>query len=422
MAKLKDSTPKKIVLILVCAVVGLALGLVITVAVQGTSGWHKWEAWQEEHVAALQEQADAYNPAVFPAGVLEGNETYRVGVDVAKLGDARFNQLRGLITHNSYKQKMPPVGSLVFGAVSLWGGAGRGEFEYTFPPLNEQLDSGVMGLELDLSYTKEEDGNARFLFCHAPLLDMNSSAIDAGTALREIRLWSKMNPKHLPILLLIEPKDATVKPFNIYGMDDEHMPDFEKLLRENLGDSLITPANFLGDYADFAALRKENDWPLLKNMLGKVVVLLHPSDVTAAYVQSDPTLRTQGMFPALNYDHPQASIVLCNDPKEALERRAELIDEKNLIVRARLDVWPEYSAERYAQSMASGAQWLSTDYPPRKDRLGKTPLYYGLTLGDEENYFLMPQQPPARGEAVAESDNTYHVATFPGGGTAEIVV
>ncbi|MDR1410364.1 MAG: hypothetical protein LBJ12_08955 [Oscillospiraceae bacterium] len=406
MKKHKKGLAWKIPLCVLCVILAGVIAVGGTVAVQGISGWHKWEDWQEEHIQALEDAQKSAAPLTEAQAFAA--ERARTGVDVAKAiqDGVKFNQLRGIITHNSYKQQMPPVSSLIFNSLYRFGVGRKAEFEYTFQPLSDQLNSGVMGLELDVSYTKEKDGLARFLFCHAPLIDMNSSAIDAAAAFREIALWSQAHPKHLPIVLLLEPKDISIPPFKLYGMDDGHLADFDRIVRENLGEALLMPAEMLGGYSDFAAMRKADGWLPLEKTLGKVIALLHPGHVTDAYFALDGTLRTQAMFPALGrneWENPQASFVLVNDPKEAYDNRAKLIEEQNLIVRSRLDSYPDYTPEEYKLCMESGAQWMSSDYPiPWGEDPNGTgqPLWHftidadgsvkGITFGGKEEHATKP--------------------------------
>ncbi|MDR3345045.1 MAG: hypothetical protein LBT21_05595 [Oscillospiraceae bacterium] len=410
MKKRKKGLLWKIPLCTLCALLAAILVLGAAIAIQGKTGWHEWEDWQQEHLAQLRAASLTLEPQSREAALAA--EKARTGVDVGaeiKSG-TKFNQLRGLITHNSYKQKMPAAGSFVFNSLYLFGSGMKGEYEYTFEPLTDQLNNGVMGLELDLYYTME-NGAPRFLFCHAPLIDMNSSAIDAGLALEELALWSKAHPSHLPIVLLIEPKEVSLSPFNIYGMDKQYFAEFDKLIRDSLGDSLLSPADMLGDYTDFAALRADDGWLPLEQTLGKFVPLFHPNEtLTPEYIAIDSTLRTQAMFPAFQWQdwaNPLASFVLANDPKEAYDNSSLLVDEQNLIVRSRVDVWPEYTAEEYKLCMESGAQWFSTDYPKRTDAVG-TPSYFEFAA------------PSADLPEVVKTPGDYHISLFPSGGTAMI--
>ncbi|MDR1805416.1 MAG: hypothetical protein LBQ80_01410 [Clostridium sp.] len=360
--KKKKALLWKIPLALISIILAAVLALAAVVAVQGIDGWREWEEWQKEHVEGLSFNVPATDKEAYAL------EMQRTGVDVeqAVKDGVSFNRLRGLITHNSYKQQMPAVGSVIFDSLYKFGVGREGEYEYKFPSLSEQLSSGVMGLELDLSYYSGKDGD-ELLFCHVPLLDMNSSAINAGLAVKEIALWSEANPKHLPIVILLEPKDVSIPGFRLHGMDNEHLQEFDKLLRDNLGDSLLTPNDMLGGYSDFGALRADDGWLPLEQTLGKVIVLLHPGDLTEDYIALDQSLRTQAMFPAMQWQQgasPQASFVLANYPDVAYQNSRQLLEEQNLIVRTRIDSYPEHSLEDYFYAMNCGAQWISTDYPP----------------------------------------------------------
>ena len=117
-------------------------------------------------------------------------------------------------------------------------------------------------------------------------------------------------------------------------------------------------------------MRSADSWPALKDCAGKIIVLLHPCDVTDDYIKTDSSIKTQAMFPVLGKegaDASYASFILINDPFTAAEY-CEAAAEKNLIVRTRADDYPSFSDERYAAADVCGAQIVTTDYPPRTVR------------------------------------------------------
>ncbi|MCL2023408.1 MAG: Ca2+-dependent phosphoinositide-specific phospholipase C [Oscillospiraceae bacterium] len=349
----------KIPLISFGVLFALVFVFAIAVAWQGMAGMGKWREWQKSHLAALESEF----VVIDNAQSLE-KEKLRTGIDIeqAIAEGVRLNQLRGIFTHNSYKQGLTPMSRVLYNILTLLGVTEKDSYTYSFPPITEQLNSGVMGLELDLYQNKAGE----FMFFHSPVIDMESTGINAQLALREVSLWSRANPSHLPAILLIEAKGTTVAPFGLYGMSGERVEDFDNLVREELGENVLTPAELLRDYSTFAGMGKEKDWPLLEETLGKVLVFLHPGHATQDFLALDETLRTQAMIPAFshgNRDHEQAAMVLVNDPVNYGEDSRQIVNERGLLVRSRLDVWPNHLPQRYEAGLNSDAQWLSTDYP-----------------------------------------------------------
>ena len=155
------------------------------------------------------------------------------------------------------------------------------------------------------------------------------------------------------------------------GLDDLLL--LEELAAREFGEKLCAPAQALGEFENFAALRRDGAWPLLRDLTGKIIVIFHYSeDLTEQYAAQDPSLRTQKMFPALWHpnsgpvDRNYASFVLCNEPLEYADEIAAMA-ARGLLVRTRLDMhgYP-YSEEAYTLGAGSGALLLSTDHPPRE--------------------------------------------------------
>ncbi|MPM66338.1 hypothetical protein SDC9_113245 [bioreactor metagenome] len=203
-------------------------------------------------------------------------------------------------------------------------------------------------------------GNLRV--CHIPIFDMNSSCYDLKTALKEIKMWSDNNPSHLPITILIEPKVAFLNEgtiFHQFSLADAKLLDTD--LAEGLGDSLYTPQDMMKGYTSFTQLRETIGSVPLEETLGKVLVIFHPSAVTNDYYAADESLMTQKMFPSVSPDKENALFVLENDPYS--ENIASLVAQ-NYIVRTRADSFLFYSNEKREKAVESGAQIISSDYPP----------------------------------------------------------
>ena len=183
-------------------------------------------------------------------------------------------------------------------------------------------------------------------------------------------MWSDNNPEHIPVIIIVEPKSFVIEINGMKKFSLEYAKELDKIVENTLGDSLLTPKDMLRDYASFKEMRENDDWISLKEAQGKILVLLHDCDVTESYIALDETIKTQKMFPMLRYDdrnESHTSFILENDAFRANERKAENIDECNLIVRTRADVYPEYSDERYEVIETCGSQIITTDFPEKVD-------------------------------------------------------
>lgn len=294
----------------------------------------------------------------------------------------KFNEMSFLGTHNSYqtpaieetKKLYGNLSTLTFGYYS----SETGDFESE--TLTNQLNCGIRSFELDIE-TFDRDGEISFTCMHSPYLEMATSCYDFSLTLKEISMWSDNNPNHLPITVIIEPKGLFIPLENMEFFNLDYARALDEVLREGLGDKLFTPADMLRDYSSFGEMRAADDWCKVKDMLGKVVILLHEGDVTEDYIGLDPSIKSQAMFPMLrekDIDRDCTSFIISNKPDELLEISEEVIGEKKIMVRTRADKFTQITEERRENAFASGANIISTDYPVRTDL---QPGDYAVTFG-----------------------------------------
>ena len=283
----------------------------------------------------------------------------------------KFNELAFIGTHNSYQKQSAPVmnklysqlSELTFGFIK----ANQGEFENQ--TLTQQFNCGIRNLEIDIE-TFERNGEISFTCIHTPNLDMGTTCYDFELALKEIVMWSDNNPDHLPITVIIEPKQVFLPLEDMEFFNMDYVKEFEDMLRKTLGDKLFTPSDMLRDYSSFGEMRAADDWCEVKNMLGKVLILLHDTGVTEDYIDLDPSIRSQAMFPMLrpaDIDRDCASFLIINNPEKIDDCKVDVLNTANFIVRTRPDEFNKINDKRLQTAIYSGAQIISTDYPPRDD-------------------------------------------------------
>lgn len=283
----------------------------------------------------------------------------------------KFNEICFLATHNSYqtpnieetRQLYQNLSDLTFGLVSAETG------DFYSQTLTQQLNCGIRSLEMDIE-TFDRDGEISFTCMHSPYIEMTTSCYSFELAMKEIAMWSDNNPNHLPITIIIEPKEVFIPLEDMKFFNVDYAKEFDSVLRETLGDKLFTPADMLRGYESFGAMRAADDWCEVEDMLGKVLILLHETNVTESYIALDPSVKSQAMFPMLrmgDIERDCTSFIIANVPETVLENKQEAIDEKKIIVRTRADEFTVLTEERREQAFASGAQIISTDYPVRDD-------------------------------------------------------
>lgn len=347
----------------------LLLSTVITFFSMISVNYERLEYEIEEQKTRIASLEKAYQsgeiPAVDQEAFFDGN------LEEALNGGIKFNELRYIATHNSYqteavdeyKKIYRNLSELTFGWVSEKKGL------FVSPTVTEQLNNGIYSLEIDVE-TFDRNGEISFTCMHSPTLDMTTSCYDFSLLLKEISMWSDNNPNHLPITIIIEPKKLFIPLENMKFFNVDYALAFDGALRAGLGDKLFTPADMLRDYESFSAMRAADDWCKVGDMLGKVLFLLHDCNVTQEYIDVDPSIKSQAMFPMLredDVDRDCASFLLINKPDEAVDASEEVIANGKFIVRTRADEFTSVSEERRELALASGAQIVSTDYPVKTD-------------------------------------------------------
>ena len=356
----------KAILAVILSIAVILVVLFSATVIGGFAQIDKNVAIQNEHIEYLKNEyyTDSYVPC---------DEQSFADFDIAqaKANGVRINEIAVMGTHNSYQTLgTAPNRALMKFLQFISFGLVENKAIFEMDTFTEQLERGIRNLEIDVE-TVDDDGDVSFIVSHKPIIDNVSSAYNFKKALEEIAMWSDHNPGHLPVYLLIEPKGNVVSLNNMQDFSVDYAADFDKVLREVLGERLLTPAQAMGEYESFEAMRNADAWPTLEEAAGKIIVLMHPCDVTQEYIDSDPSIKSQAMFPMLRYedvDLPYASFILDNDPQGATENNKTTIDKKNLMVRTRADDYPDFSDERYSYANNCGSHIITTDYPPRSVR------------------------------------------------------
>jgi hypothetical protein len=306
----------------------------------------------------------------------------------------RLNQVQVLGTHNSYHRQ--PTSALRTALDSIAPGWDP-EWWYTHRPLVEQLDElNIRQLELDVfadpagghyvrpggrrlegappALDDERMTEPGYKVLHVPDLDYRSSCPTFVACLEEVRRWSASNPRHLPVMILVEVKDGVIRD----SLDYEFTrpvpvgpPELDALDAEILGvfdrERLITPDDVRGEYASLDEAIRRRGWPTIAQSRGKVLFALDNTDAHRdAYLRDHPDLQGRVMFTSASPGERTAAFVKMNDAIDDHELIRSYV-EQGYLVRTRSDI-PLHEARtgdptRREAALTSGAQFISTDYP-----------------------------------------------------------
>lgn len=306
----------------------------------------------------------------------------------------RLNHVQVLGSHNSYKRfPADELISLLNGYRDGWAN----DISYQHRPLPEQLE--VLGIrQFELDVFADPDGG---LFAepaggmlindpelprnravmetpglkvlHSQDLDYRSTCLTLVVCLTQIRDWSTQNPSHLPIMVMLELKDAARQDWgplnyttplridadNIFTVDEEIWQVFER-------SHVITPDDVRGDHDTLNAAVMEDGWPTLAQSRGKVLFALdNTGRQLGDYLSRSSVLADRALFVSAEPGHPASAFLKMNNviaDGQAIRAYAA----QGYLVRTRSDV-PSHEARtgdttRRELALDSGAQYISTDY------------------------------------------------------------
>jgi len=204
---------------------------------------------------------------------------------------------------------------------------------------------------------------------HVQDIDYHSNCQPFTQCLNVIVDWSKANPGHLPIFILVENKDGKREaPYQV--VPEQFTPAvFDALDREIRSvfapSQMITPDDVRGKHATLEGAILRDGWPSLESARGKVVFLLDQRRSGPAYLEGHPSLRGRVIFTNAEPGSPDAAFIEVNDPLKDPAYIPSLV-RKGYLVRTRTDAeLVQARAGDVTQrdaALASGAQLLSSDF------------------------------------------------------------
>jgi len=304
----------------------------------------------------------------------------------------RLNEVQVLGTHNSYHiEPRPALLNLLIAFDPRLA-----TLEYTHIPLPDQFDTqGIRQIELDVF--ADPDGG---LFADRPILDLlgdptagdpvllepglkvlhvqdvdfESTCLTFVDCLRTVRRWSDRHRGHLPIMILIEAKDDPIPdPLDLgfvvpLPVDAAMLDAVDAEIRSVFPKKrLITPDDVRGDRTTLDEAVRLDGWPTLKQARGRVLFALdNGGRVRNLYREGRPALEGRVLFTNSDPGSPDGAFLKLNN---AIGRETDIRDAvaAGYIVRTRADAdtLEARSGDTTTReaALASGAQFVSTDYP-----------------------------------------------------------
>jgi hypothetical protein len=304
----------------------------------------------------------------------------------------RLNQIQVIGSHNSYHIAPEPAALKLIET----GRPGAGKaLSYTHRPLAEQFSKlGIRQIELDL-FADPKGGlysNPRYVrvgkpadqapdfdldgllkkpglkVLHVPDIDFRTTALTFVQALEQVKAWSRAHPRHVPIFILVELKDEPYPtltkpvPFDkdqLNAIDTEILSVFDR-------EAILTPDDIRGEHETLPKALKEDGWPALDDVRGKVMFALDNEDkIRDRYLEGHPASKDRLLFVSVNESDPSAAWMKVNDVLRDFDRIQGLVSD-GFLVRTRADIDTvearKNDVSRRDKALASGAQFVSTDF------------------------------------------------------------
>jgi hypothetical protein len=308
-----------------------------------------------------------------------------------------LNDILTVGTHNSYKAAIP---DRIMALVRMGAASEARGLDYSHAPLTDQLNDGARAIELDVVYDPDgglyahpagaamtgEDlsddyvatmSKPGFKVMHIQDIDFHTVCITFVGCLKELKAWSMAHRDHVPILITINAKDDSIPmPGSVTPLKFDTAA-FDALDKEILSvfsrDDLVTPDVVQGGSPTLRDAILRDGWPKLGAVRGKFLFALDESgDKVAAYVGGRRSLEGRVMFVNTSEDAPQAAYLTLNETSDIPRITADV--QKNFLVRTRADADTvearANNTSRRDKALASGAQYVSTDYMHPDTRFG----------------------------------------------------
>jgi hypothetical protein len=296
-------------------------------------------------------------------------------------------------THNSYKRRTHSNLYKIFRKIKKQQAQ---SIDYEHLPIKEQLSRlNIRKFEFDIyadpqgkryyfrkllpligknPFANKTLKNPGFKVLHSPDLDFNSTCLTLKQCLQKLNFWSKKNPQHFPIYILLEYKHTKIDSFYKFLVKSPIPASYQlvntidqEILSIIPKEKIIYPDLVRGKYSSLKEAIKNKGWPKLKNSRGKFIFLLDNIDkVKNLYLQNHNKLENRLLFVSSNSQSDNAAFIKENNPISNFYLIKKLV-KKGYLIRTRADYDTIHARENdHSQkkiAFSSGAQLISTDYP-----------------------------------------------------------
>jgi hypothetical protein len=306
-----------------------------------------------------------------------------------------LNQIQVIGSHNSYHSGFAPSERKY---MEMKNPRALRALDYSHAPLPDQLSGGVRQIEIDVfadakggrfahpkidaAATKaglpadpdfdpqHEMDKPGFKVMHVQDVDERSTCHTFVRCLTVVKAWSKEHPKHLPIFILVETKEGAMKDMPDAVTTEPFTPAVFDALDAEIrsvfkANEMITPDDVRGSAASLEAAVLAGGWPTLEKARGKIVFLMDQHKAGPVYAEGHPSLKGRILFTNSDPGQPETAFIEQNGG--TLEAIDALV-KKGYLIRTRTDEGTEQArtndTARRDLALSSGAQMISTDYPP----------------------------------------------------------
>jgi len=311
----------------------------------------------------------------------------------ARLHDClRLDQIQVIGSHNSYHRRpLEPWFSILATFAPELGIS----LDYEHPPLDVQFgEQQVRQIELDVFADPEGGMYASrwgpviaglpgdsgvpeldlpgMKVLHVQDLDFETTCYTLRACLEAVVAWSDRHPRHLPIMILLELKDERVEPDLGFKVPIPFGPEELDALDDEIRavvprDKLVTPDDVRGQRATLGEAIRRDHWPALGRMRGTIFFAMdNGGEKRALYTAGRPSAEGRVLFPNAVEGAPDAAFIKLNDPFGDFARIQAAVAAGYLVrTRADADTIEARTGDTRMRdaALASGAQFVSTDYP-----------------------------------------------------------
>ena len=305
-----------------------------------------------------------------------------------------MNQIQTINTHNSYKRETSLVEQQAHDQIRNSPGNYANNVGYSHASLAAQFeDQNVRGIEIDL-YGDPEGGlyaepllrrklglgplpdpawrRPGIKVMHIPDVDYNTTCVLFTECLRQVKEWSDANPTHVPIFIMLELKRSDSFWVQQGGVvapawDEAAMVGIDEEIRSVFDDDeMITPDDVRRPGLTLEQSVTRFGWPSLADSRGQVMFFFNNVGSSSPYSEDAPNLEGRAVFVNGAPGQPNAAY-RGRDEVDVLLPEIQNLVAQGYLIRTRSDISLSTvragDIGRVQQSLDSGAQVISTDFP-----------------------------------------------------------